>query len=361
MAWRWYGINIVRSAYLIVFLLASFQSFAADWSIGIYEGAPPLELAPIPNTPSPVLTAQDVLDIPADFVADPFLLPLGDTWYLFFEVFNNSTNQGDIGYAISDNGLHWTYQQIVLDEPYHLSYPYVFEWQGDYYMVPESYQVSSILLYRAVNFPTHWELVTTLVSGQPYVDPSPFFYNDVWWMFAATGNNGTLHLFYADELAGPWVEHLSSPVVEGNANIARPAGRVLEFNGRLLRITQDDYPTYGNQVRAFEITTLSKVDYTEFEVPESPLLSATGSGWNADGMHHIDALRLPSGRWLAAVDGKGDSTESQSTGIANDNWALLFVDSEELSREDGAASNAFDGNTGTIWHTEWYLGSTPPA
>jgi len=74
---------------------------------------------------------------------------------------NTATNQGNIGYATSDNGLDWTYQQIVLDEPYHLSYPYVFEWQGDYYMVPESYQVNSILLYRAVNFPTDWEFVAT--------------------------------------------------------------------------------------------------------------------------------------------------------------------------------------------------------
>jgi len=207
--------NILYAAFLIICLLASLQSFAAEWSIGIYEGASPLELAPIPSTPSPVLTAQDVLDIPADFVADPFLLTLGDTWYLFFEALNNSTGQGDIGYATSDNGLDWTYQQIVLDEPYHLSYPYVFEWLGDYYMVPESYQVSSILLYRAVNFPTDWEFVAPLVSGLPYVDPSPFYYNDVWWMFAGSGLHDTLHLFYADELAGPWVEHLSSPVVVG--------------------------------------------------------------------------------------------------------------------------------------------------
>ena len=301
--------NILSSALSIFVLLATLQSNAAEWSIGIYEGPSPLELAPISSTPSPVLTAKDVLDIPARFVADPFLLRVDDSWHLFFEILNDSNNQGDIGYATSENGLNWTYQQIVLDEPYHLSYPYVFEWQGDYYMVPETYQENSIRLYRAVSFPTEWKFVTTLVTGLPYVDASPFYYNGIWWMFSATTSNDTLHLYYANELTGPWVEHLSSPVVVGNRNIARPGGRVLQFNGRLLRITQDGFPTYGNQVRAFEITTLSKSDYAEFEVPESPLLSATGSGWNADGMHHIDGLRLPSGRWLAAVDGLGDPTE----------------------------------------------------
>ena len=301
--------NILCSALSIFCLLATLQSNAAEWSIGIYEGPSPLELSPISSTPSPVLTAKDILDIPARFVADPFLLRVENSWYLFFEILNDSTNQGDIGYATSDNGLDWTYQQIVLDESYHLSYPYVFEWQGDYYMVPETYKKNSIRLYRAMNFPTEWKVVTTLVEGLPYVDASPFYYNDIWWMFSATTSNDTLHLYYADELTGPWVEHLSSPVVMGNRNIARPGGRVIQFNGRLLRITQDGFPTYGNQVRAFEITTLSKSDYAESEVPESPLQSATGSGWNADGMHHIDSLRLPSGVWLAAVDGIGDLTK----------------------------------------------------
>lgn len=34
-------------------------------------------------------------------------------------------------------------------------------------------------------------------------------------------------------------------------------------------------------------------------------------------------------------------------------WTILAVDSEELVGENGAAANAIDGNTGTIWHTEW--------
>jgi len=348
--------DILRSVFLIFCLLASLQSFAAEWSIGIYAGISPLELAPIPSTPNPVLTAHDILDTQANFVADPFLLPVDDTWYLFFEVLNTATNQGDIGYATSNNGLNWNYQQIVLDEPYHLSYPYVFEWQGDYYMVPESSEVNSILLYRAVNFPTDWEFVATLLTGRAYVDPSPFYYNGSWWMYAGGGLD-TLYLFFADHLAGPWFEHPQSPVVTGDANIARPGGRVVQFDNRLLRITQDDAPTYGNQVRAFEVTLLSRTYYAEFEVPESPLLSATGYGWNGDGIHHLDPLLLPSGTWFAVADGFGDPQQRQS--IAKDNWTLLYVDSEEVIGEDGAAINAFDDDMDTFWHTEW-LSAAPP-
>ena len=349
--------NVLCSTLSIFCLLASLESFAIEWSIGIYEGASPLHLQPTSCTTNPVLTSQDVLGITADFVADPFLLHEGGSWYLFFELFNSATIQGDIGYAISNNGLDWTYQGVVLDEPFHLSYPYIFQSEGEYYLVPETYQTNSIRLYRAVNYPTEWEFVTTLVSGRPYVDPSPFYYNGGWWMYASDPGNETLYLFFADDLAGPWFEHPDSPVVAGDANIARPGGRVLQFDNRLLRITQDDTPSYGNQVRAFEVTLLSRNNYAEFEVPESPLLSASGYGWNEYGMHHLDPLLLASGTWFAVADGFGDPQLTQS--IAKDNWALLYVDSEELIGEDGAAINTFDGDTSSFWHTEW-LNANPP-
>jgi peptidoglycan/xylan/chitin deacetylase (PgdA/CDA1 family) len=38
-------------------------------------------------------------------------------------------------------------------------------------------------------------------------------------------------------------------------------------------------------------------------------------------------------------------------------WKLLYVDSQETVGENGAATNAFDGNTSTIWHTQWYSSS----
>ena len=334
----------------VLCILIPLRLFAAVWSIGVYEGVSPLDLRSASCTTNPVFTSQDILDITADYTADPFLLRQGGSWYLFFEIYNNATDQGDIGYATSDNGLDWTYQGVILDEPFHLSYPYVFEWEGEYYLVPEAYQTDSVLLYKALNFPTDWEFVATLVSGRPYLDPSPFYFNDSWWMYAGYGYD-TLYLFFADDLAGPWFEHPDNPIITGDANIARPGGRVLQYDNRLLRITQDDTPLYGNQVRAFEVTVLSRSSYAEFEVPESPLLSATGYGWNQDGMHHLDALLLPSGTWFAVADGQGNPQLTQS--ITKDNWTLLYVDSEELISEDGAAINAFDDDTGTIWHTEW--------
>jgi hypothetical protein len=274
-----------------------------DWSIGIYVGHSPLGLYATEHVDNPVLTAEHVTDVPAGFVADPFLFRKDEIWYMFFEVLNTQTNQGDIGLATSDDGMQWTYRQIVLDEPFHISYPYVFEWEGTHYMVPEAWDAGSVRLYKAVDFPTEWSFVATLLEGG-HTDPSLFFHGGRWWLFTAETND-VLRLYYAEDLIGPWVEHPASPVVQGDANIARPGGRVLVTNGRIVRFAQDCEPTYGNQVRAFEIVELSTTSYRERELDENPILAASGEGWNALGMHNVDPQPLGEGRWLAAVDGQG--------------------------------------------------------
>jgi hypothetical protein len=347
--------------YQILFLLGIlafvFPVKAAVWSIGIYTGESPLSLSPAQNVTNPVLTADDVTDVPATFVADPFIVQDNDGFHMFFEVLNASNNRGDIGYAFSDDGFNWLYQQIVLDEQFHLSYPYVFEWDGDYYMIPETGQTYSIRLYRATSFPSSWEFINTLIDGQPYFDPSIFYYDDTWWLFASRGNS-TLHLFYSDTLSGSWQEHPSSPLITNNSNIARPGGRVIEYNNRLIRVAQDDYPSYGNQVRVFEILELTRTSYSEIEMSESPLMGSTGIGWNAGGMHHVDPIMLSADNWLAVVDGFGIPTFAND--IPKDNWVLWAVDSEEVLAEDGGAANVFDGNPFTIWHTEWSQTAPPP-
>jgi hypothetical protein len=277
-----------------------------EWSIAIYGGNSPFDFTPPQNIENPVLTVENISDVQAVFVADPFMLRVDHTWYMFFEVMNRQTRRGEIGFACSEDATKWTYHQIVLAELFHLSYPYVFEWRGDHYMIPESYQARSIRLYRAVQFPTRWSLVTTLLNGDFLADASIVRYHDKWWMFVETNPQlryDTLRLYYADELCGPWREHPQSPIIEGNPHIARPAGRVLVHNDRVIRYAQDCFPTYGAQVCVFEITELTTTSYREREAREGPVLRSTGSGWNGSGMHHIDPYLMDDGRWVACVDG----------------------------------------------------------
>jgi hypothetical protein len=275
------------------------------WSIGIYEGKSPLTLRPAAGAANPVLTAADVADVAATYVADPFMLRDAGTWHLFFEVMTWRANKGEIGLATSADGLTWSYRQIVLAEPFHLSYPYAFQWAGDYYMVPESHQAGAIRLYKARHFPVTWSPVATLVEGPYLVDASLWRHGERWWLLTETNpdKHDTLRLYHARDLEGPWAEHPQSPLVEGNPHTARPAGRVVVCNDRLVRFAQRCEPYYGMDVRALEITDLTTTTYREREVEHNPVLSGTGTGWNANGMHHVDPHRLTDGRWLACVDG----------------------------------------------------------
>jgi len=271
------------------------------WSIGVYVGSSPFDLSPPKDLVNPVLTAEDVTDVDAEYVADPFMVFENGTWYMFFEVMNSKTHQGDIGLAVSSDGFHWTYKRIVLDEPFHLSYPYVFKWGKRYYMIPETGENCSVRLYEAAKFPTEWRYVKTLLYGC-YLDPSIIHYNDTWWLFVYSGE-GILRLFYARNLTGPWIEHPMSPIVKCNCSVARPGGRLIVFRDHVIRFAQDDSQAYGVRVYAFEVIELTAEKYAERWVPGNPVLEPNGSGWNAGGMHNVDAHQLGDGGWIGCVDG----------------------------------------------------------
>ncbi len=291
------------------------------WSIGIYEGDSPLALSPSPRVQNPVLTADDVTDVPAVFVADPFVLPpqtayhvadaagSGDRdarWHMFFEVLNWRSNKGEIGWATSPDGCQWQYRQIVLAEEFHLSYPYVFAADGDVFMVPESHDAGAVRLYRAIEFPIRWTFAATLLEGGYFADASILRHTGRWWMFVETSSSqdhDTLRLYHADHVIGPWREHPSSPVVSGNASTARPAGRVLVAGDQIVRFAQNCSTAYGLDVRAIQITELTPSAYADREITGNPILAGSGAGWNARGMHHVDMVQLTDGRWRACVDG----------------------------------------------------------
>lgn len=278
-------------------------SLEKRWSIGIYAGAGPLTLGPPEGLANPVMTARRVTDARARFVADPFMVRNGSTWYMFFEVYRADARQGDIGLATSPEGLAWTYRQIVLHEPFHLSYPHVFAWDSEYYMIPETHGRREVRLYRASAFPFSWRFERTLLSGAAFTDSSIVRHDGKWWLFTSFPGDAMLSVFHADALDGAWTPHAGNPILRDAPDRARAAGRIVTSDGRLFRVAQDNRGSYGLSVTAHEITTLTPASYADRPVTPSPFLSGSGHGWNARGMHHLDAHEAAPGRWIACVDG----------------------------------------------------------
>jgi hypothetical protein len=86
---------------------ATTPPLSAQWAIGIYAGPSPLCLAPAPGAANPVLSHRDVRDVPAAFVADPFMVHDGETWHMFFEVWNRVADRGELAHAVSRDALRW--------------------------------------------------------------------------------------------------------------------------------------------------------------------------------------------------------------------------------------------------------------
>jgi hypothetical protein len=309
------------------------------WSIGFYavrlNGEPRrADFSPLEG--NPIITAAFLGIEDAHYVADPFLVHASGKNYLFFEILSSAG--GAIGLASSTDGRRWHYHGVVLAEPFHLSYPHVFKWQDKFYMVPESEESGSVRLYEAVEFPLSWRFDRVLHTGPALADPTVFSHDGRWWMFAAVGIRD-LHLFHAAALQGPWRPHPANPILKNAPEAARPGGAVVRSGGKLYRIAQNCKPAYGTAVRAFEITTLTETAYAEREVADSPLLSGTGSGWNADGMHHLSIQQIELDSWLAVADGRRAQPDYIYLGAARIHvpkavvttykWLRSLLDSEE--------------------------------
>jgi hypothetical protein len=266
----------------------------------MYRGSGPLDLCP-PAGHTPILTGRIVTDFRALFVADPFLVLHDSVWHLFFEAMDGDRKHGVIALATSPDARQWTYQGLVLREPFHLSYPYVIRSHGQYFMVPESGLVGSVRLYRADPFPFRWKFERVILN-RGYADASPFEWDGRWWIFCSRGGNDSLLLFHADRLTGPWIEHPSNPVMCDNVHHSRPAGRVIQWNGHLHRFAQDCAPYYGTRVWPLRITRMNTREYRD-ELAGGAVVGPGGESWNRGGMHHVDACSVGPGQWLAAVDG----------------------------------------------------------
>jgi hypothetical protein len=279
---------------------------AQVFSIGMYAGSPITGFVPWPEVRNPVLTRNDVTDVPAAFVADPFMIFVADQWYMFFEVYNTDVGRGEIGFATSKDGKMWHYRKIILREPFHLSYPYVFSYDGQFYMVPETCAEQKVWLYSATEFPEKWERLSCLIEGRDCVDPSLFFFDNKWWLYCSEGKApqraDVLRLFYSDGLEGPWREHPASPVVS-TERLARPAGRVIVKGSSVFRFSQNCSDCYGLSVNAFIVDTLTTAAYHEMKATPTPILQPGADRWNAGGMHHLDAHLREPGFWIACVDG----------------------------------------------------------
>ena len=192
--------------------------------------------------------------------------------------------------------------------------------------------------------------ITTSGNGaeQPINGSAPLP-TGAWTHVAVTrsGNTGTLYVNGA--IVGSNNNMTLNPSSLGNTNqnwIGRSQYPDPYLDGRV-----DDFRIYNRALSASEVNNLASPGQPTPTSTNTPIATPTNT-----------PTATPTNTPTATPTNTPTATPTSPAAgdpIPQGNWSLLFVDSQELSGENGAATNAFDGATNTIWHTQWQ-GANPP-
>ncbi|MGA2794069.1 MAG: hypothetical protein ABSE69_11125, partial [Roseiarcus sp.] len=259
--------------------------YAPHWRVGwrFNDGPGVMELGNLKGPKWNVL--RDTGD---NCFADPFPITRDGRTFVFFEELDHRIGKGVISaLEFGPNGPVGEVFQVI-EEPWHLSYPFLIEAEGRLWMVPEGSRSGQVTLYRCVDFPRKWERCAALIEGIEAADATIFEHDGLFYMMSAVredlgGYSDTLAIHYAPSLFGPWREHAERPVLI-EAGAARPAGAIARKSGALWRPVQDCTNGYGRALR------LARIDHLDPQGFEQTFTARIGPGplWPGGRLHTLN-------------------------------------------------------------------------
>lgn len=191
------------------------------------------------------------------WAADPFVFEHGEKTYIFAELYDYVKCKGCLGYyELSSSSPKWV---SVIEEDYHLSYPYIFENKEGIFIMPESGANKDLTLYKAVSFPDKWEKVDVLRKNVQYGDTTPFEWEDHKYALTYDVENVNYKLVLLDLENEDKDREISCQ----NINCRRPAGAVFLLEGKWIRPAQDCEKGYGKGLYFYEFQMDEHGEYSE--------------------------------------------------------------------------------------------------
>ncbi len=177
------------------------------------------------------------------WLADPFLYEHEGKCYIFAELYDCKKGKGVIAYlrydADSENGWH-----VAIEEDYHLSFPFIYEENGNVYIIPESSYGHCLCRYKAVEFPKSWEK-EMLLEDVSIVDTA-FLINEHHFIGLTTemiDNHNVARIIRGNaDMSGI---HLSDSVYSDDDRYNRLGGQFIIQNGEIYAVFQDGKDYYG--------------------------------------------------------------------------------------------------------------------
>ena len=245
---------------------------------------------------------------PRRFQADPFLFVKDDELFLFYEL-QHWDDPGCIAMIKTKDLRTWSNPQIVLREPFHLSFPFVFEDHGCIYMIPESQESDSVRLYQSNDDLTSFTYIRTILHQERkdginfcFNDSHVYSKDDIYYLFTSYQKDWQYYqeLYVSDDLLhGTFVKHPKSPICISN-EFGRNGGSLIEFENILFRVTQDCHADYGDNASLMKITKLEENDYQEELYMHNIFIK---NSIFIDGGHQLNIVQFM-GKYIYATDYK---------------------------------------------------------
>ncbi len=201
--------------------------------------------------------------------ADPFVVSENGRHYVFIEELMLKTKKGHLSCLVLNHAGKIESSKVILEKPYHLSYPQVFQHQNIWYMIPESGENNTVDVFECTSFPFHWKFKQSILTNVQAYDTTIHFQNGKYWLFCTikkregASTDDDLYLFYTDDfLANDWKPHPKNPVLS-DPSVARPAGKIFAHQNNLYRPSQIGVPRYGYGLALNKIVELNEFDYKE--------------------------------------------------------------------------------------------------
>lgn len=275
--------------------------FSETWRVGMIED-PIASFADLDYLPSP-----HWLPNPASnrFLADPFMAQTSSGYLLLAEDYDFPTDRGRIVQEFSADGNFSGRMQGALQEDCHMSYPFLLDYQGELYCIPETHQKNGAFAWRWNAASSTWCEPREILPNLACVDPTVVFFDGRWWLFCTDKHDGVdskLRVYYAAEPWGPWTPHAKNPV-KVDIRSSRPGGTPFVSRGHLYRPAQDSSKHYGWRLAINRVTALSPVDFAEetIRILDSDRLGASGvhtlSGAGSRAVIDARASRFTPGRF----------------------------------------------------------------
>lgn len=231
------------------------------------------------------------------YFADPFLRVRNGKAWIFAEQYDYTRDCGRlVVIEIDGNNSIESVQPLTLAPDHaaldcHASFPFVFDWRGESYMIPETHERKAIDLFICDGWPARWRLVRRLLSGVDAVDSMVVESDGSWFLLTSVAGahpNRHLEIHCTDDLlAGPLLPHpinargLYGHEKNGTGRNAGFLGRVPD--GTMMRLMQSNPHHYGEGLCPMRITTLTRDDFAEEIAKTIDLFPGMGSGFPS---HH---------------------------------------------------------------------------